>query len=82
MTINQAIAEIRAGIMEGIRGVGTATINMADERCYHLVHAHGPPMLARYSSDGELAEQLPADEIVGDVAHVSWRVDELGGILL
>jgi len=80
MKIADAIREITRGTKAGIRGPGCAAIEMADGRVYTLACEHSTPMLERYSPEGDLIEQKPAESVDGTVRSVSWSCDELGGI--
>jgi|GEM_PF-5441003 hypothetical protein len=79
MTMNEAIAEVKSGIIDRVRGCGCATINMADGRQYHLVSEYGEPLVERFAPDGELLERTEPANITGAVDHVDWCVDQLGG---
>ena len=77
MTIFDAIEEVKAGILPGIRGVGCAAIVMADGKRYGVVSAYGPLILI----DNQTGRQLTAGDVVGEVEGVEWSVDQLGGVI-
>lgn len=81
MTMNEAIAEVKSGIINGVRGCGCATIHMEDGREYHLVSEYGEPLVERFADDGDLVERTEPANITGIVDHVEWGVDELGGVV-
>jgi len=77
MKIKEAVDEVRGGVIRGVRGVGCASIIMTDGRVYGLVDEYRD-LVERF--DGELSERVPYDDIAGEVDHVDWTVDELGGL--
>ena len=81
LTVSEAVQEIRNSVIRGIRGVGTFTIEMTDGREFCLVSEIGPPLLERFTADGDLIERVSPEDIHGDVERVRCSVDELGGVV-
>jgi hypothetical protein len=79
MHVAEAVADVKAGIRPGIRGVGSATIEMTDGREYVVV-TELEDLVERFGADGELIERVEASEVAGEVAEIRWRVDESGGV--
>lgn len=78
MTVEEAIKEVKDGIIPGVRGVGCAPIHMADGRVYYLSSEY-TDLVECFSGTGDLVERLDACDVEGDVDRVDWTVDELGG---
>jgi hypothetical protein len=79
MNVSEAMAAVKADIRPGLRGVGSATIVLADGREYGVV-SELDILVERFSADGELIERVEASEVAGAVAEIRWRVDESGGV--
>lgn len=81
MNMNEAVADVKAGIIDRVRGCGCATIHMEDGRLYHLVSEYGEPLVDRFTADGELVERTEPSRIEGIVYRIDWSVDQLGGVV-
>lgn len=81
MNVMEAATQIAEGVILGVRGVGCASIHMADGREYIVVsEVESPLRVERFSQTGDLVERQPASEIAGEVEEIVWRVDETGAI--
>jgi len=79
MTINEALRELRAGVVVGKRGEGCAAIVMTDGRRYSLMP---DGCLARFDGDGNTLEWRQPADIAGTVESVDWTCDETGALFL
>jgi len=74
MSMTEALREVKDS---EFRGVGCATIVMADDRRYNVV-ARNRNLVERMNGKGELIERLPASHVKGDVADIDWTCDSMG----
>lgn len=81
MTATQAMQQIKAGVIHGVRGVGCNAIVMDDGRRYHVVDKYST-LLERYDDNGNLVERVEAADVAGEADTAGWTVDESGGIYI
>lgn len=79
MNMTEAMKSVKRHTIEGIRGVGCATIHMEDGRTYTVVSQHRV-LVERFSDDAELIERCKATQVNGEVESISWTCDESGAI--
>ena len=79
MKMLKAMAEVKSGTIDNVRGVGCATITMVDGREFGVVDQH-ETLVERFTDAGELIERVEASDVAGDADSIRWSVDELGGV--
>lgn len=81
MTINQAIQEVRDGLIDGVRGYGTAALEADAGNHYVLLEEGTSLVLCRFDEEGNCVERFsPASTFPGRIANIRWSCDQSGGL--
>jgi len=80
MTILEAVAIVKNGTINGVRGTGCATIVAADGRRYSL--DCDAPILLRAIPEEDRMEQIAVADYHGEIESVEWSCDDSGAIYL